>query len=237
VISVSHASDERSRRRNFECLTLKHPRTIGQRMRGFNVAAFDGQSDRSRADAEEPSGFVQIHPSLRDPSIAVVTGDVVVRAERDHAFSSPAIATAGEEPIPIQDVGQQIVRTNACQHTNRIDDVLRCVRGTLPASSSRHAQFGMHVAFPVNDQNDLTGLGIGVDDNFVNEGSNEAFLQSDIRVRILPDGLQVRGQIFEFFSGWDHGLMVIGHVSIDALLDLADTLQRAIPASLQLVSH
>jgi hypothetical protein len=37
------------------------------------------------------------------------------------------------------------------------------------------------------------------------------------------------------FSGWDHGLTAAVHVLIDPLLDLADTLQRAIPASLQLV--
>src|SRR5213082_4201068 len=63
----------------------------------------------------------------------------------------------------------------------------------------------MHAAFPVNDQDDLTGLGIGIDDDFVNECSNEAFLQSDIRVRISPDGLKVRSQILKFVSGWDQG--------------------------------
>ena len=89
----------------------------------------------------------------------------------------------------------------------------------------------------MNDQNDLTGLGIGIDDDFVNECSNKAFLQSDIRVRIRPNGLEVRCQILEFFSGWDHGLTVAMHVLIDALLDLADPLQRRIPTTLQLVGH
>jgi len=93
----------------------------------------------------------------------------------------------------------------------------------------------MHAAFPVNDQDDLTGLGIGIDDDFVNECSNEAFLQSDIRVRISPDGLKVRGQILKFVSGWDQGLTAAVRVLLDALLDFADTLQCGIPASLQLV--
>ena len=76
----------------------------------------------------------------------------------------------------------------------------------------------MHAAFPVNDQDDLTGLGIGIDDDFVNECSNEAFLQSDIRVRIPPDRLEVRCQMLECFSGGDHGLTAAVHVLIDALL-------------------
>jgi hypothetical protein len=110
------------------------------------------------------------------------------------------------------------------------------MRGTLPASSARHSQFGTNRAFPVNDQNDLTAsLGVGIDDDFVNECSNQAFLQSDIRVRIPPDRLEVRGQMLECFSGGNHGLTAAVHVLIDALLDLVDALQGGIPASLQLV--
>lgn len=201
VIAVSHASDQRGGARNCERRTMKHPRTIRQGMSGFDVASLDGQPEGSRTDPEDASGFLQIHPSFGRSAIAIVASDVVVNAERNHAFSSPAIATAGKEPISIQDVREQIVRTNPCQHANRFDDVLRRVRGTLPASSSRHSQFGMHAAFPVNDQDDLTGLGIGIDENFVNQCSNEAFLQSDICARIVPDGLKVRSQIRKFVSG------------------------------------
>jgi hypothetical protein len=235
VISAPHASDERRRRWSFERLTMKHPRAIRQGMSGFDFASLNGQPERSRTDPEDASAFVQIHPPFRGPSIAIVASDVVVAAERDHPFSRPPIATPGEEPIPIQYVREQIVRTNPCQHAYRLDDVLRRVRGTLPASSSRHAQFGMNRAFPVNDQNDFTGLGIAIDNDFVNECSNEPFLQSDIRVRIPPDRLEVRCQSLEFFSSGDDGLTAAVHVLIDALLDLADTLQGGIPASLQLV--
>ena len=156
-------------------------------MCGFDFTSLDGQPERSRTDAEDAGGFGQIHPPFSGSSIAIAASDVVVAAERDHPFSSPAISTPSEEPIPIQDVGEQIVGTNARQDAYGINDVLRRVRGTLPPSSSRHSQFGMHAAFPVNDQNDLTGLGIGIDDDFVNECSNDAFLQTDIRVRMPPD--------------------------------------------------
>jgi hypothetical protein len=80
VISAPHASDERGRRWSFERLTMKYPRAIRQRMSGLDFATLDGQPERSRADTDEPSRFVQIHPTFRDPSIAVVTRDVVVGA-------------------------------------------------------------------------------------------------------------------------------------------------------------
>jgi len=236
-MSVPHARDQRGRAWSFERLTLKHPRAIRQGMGGFDFASLDSQPERSRTDPEDSSGFVQIHPSFRHSSIAFVTSDVMVAAERDDSFASPAIPTPGEESIPIQDVRQQIVRTNPRQHTYCIDDVLRRVRGTLPASSSRQSQFGMNAAFPVNDQNDLTSIGIAINDDFVNECSNEALFQSDVRLRIPPDGLKVRCQTLKFFSGWDHDLTAAVNVLLDAPLDLADTLQRGIPASLQLVRH
>jgi hypothetical protein len=81
VIAVAHASNARGRRWSFERLTMKHPRAIGQRVSGFDVAALDGQPERSRADAEDPRRFVQIHPPLSRPSIAIVTSDVVVGTE------------------------------------------------------------------------------------------------------------------------------------------------------------
>jgi hypothetical protein len=237
VIAVAHASDQRGGARSYERWTLKHPRAVRQGMRGIDFAALDGQPERSRADAEDSSSLGQVHPAFGSSSIAIVTSDVVVGAERDHPFSSPAIPTPREKPIPIQYVRDQIVRADPRQYAYGIDDVLRRVRGTLSPSSSWHSQFGMHAAFPVNDQDDLTGVGIGIDDDFVNECSNETFLQAHIRLRIPPDGLEVRCQRLEFFSGWHHGLTAAVHVSIEALFDLADTLQRGIPASLQLVSH
>ena len=124
VISVSHASDQRCSAWSFERLTMKHPRAIRQGMNGFDLAALDGQPERSRAEAEDPRGFGQIHPSFSRPSIAIVTSDVVVRAERDDPFASPAIPTPGAEPIPIQDVGNQIIRTDSRERPHGVDDVL-----------------------------------------------------------------------------------------------------------------
>ena len=81
VISVAHASDQRGGRWSLERLTLKHPRAIRQGMGGVDFASLDGQPERSRTDPEDASGFVQIHPSFRGPSIAIVTSDLVMGAE------------------------------------------------------------------------------------------------------------------------------------------------------------
>ena len=123
VMSVPHASDERGSAWSFERLTLKHPRAVRQGMSGFDFTSLNGQPERSRTHPEHASRFVQIHPSFRGPSIAIVTRDLVVGAKRDHPLASPAIPTSSEEPIPIQDVREQIIRTNPRQHAYRIDDV------------------------------------------------------------------------------------------------------------------
>jgi hypothetical protein len=95
----------------------------------------------------------------------------------------------------------------------------------------------MDAALPVNHQNDFAGVGIDINDDFVNECSDEAFLQPDISTRPIPDSLQIRRQVLEFFSGGDHGLTSALYVLFDALLDLADMLQGLIPTSFQLVRH
>jgi hypothetical protein len=95
----------------------------------------------------------------------------------------------------------------------------------------------MHPALPVNDQDDLAGVGIYIHDDFLNECSNEAFLQSEIGVRTVPDGLQVRGQILELVSGGDYDLTLALDVPVDAVLDFSNMLQRLIPAPFQFVSH
>ena len=168
MISVPYAGDQRGRDWSVEHTTLKHPRSIAQGMVPFDLASLDGKPEGSRTDAEHASRFVQIHPSFRFASLSIVTRDVMVGAKRDHSFSRPAIPTPREEPIPIQDVRQQIIRTDPRQYAHRFDDVLRRLRAVLTPSSSRQSQLGMDAALPVNHQNDFAGVGIDIHDDFVN---------------------------------------------------------------------
>jgi len=56
-------------------------------MGGVEVASLDREPERSRTDPEDASGFAEIHPSFRGPSILIVARDLVVGAERDHSFA------------------------------------------------------------------------------------------------------------------------------------------------------
>src|SRR3989442_2442811 len=201
----------------------------------FDLASLDSDPEGSGTDAEGVSRLRQIHPSFCYASIAIVARDVMRRAERDHPFSRPAIATPGEEPISIQNVGQQIIGTDPRQPARRLDDVLRRLRTILTPATSRQSQLGMGATLPVNDQDDFTGSRIDIDDDFVDQGSDEAFLQPNISVRTIPDGLKVGGEILEVLSCRNDHLALTLDVLIDTAFDLANTLQRLVPAPLQLL--
>ncbi len=79
-------------------------------------------------------------------------------------------------------------------------DVLRRLGAILPTTSSREPQLGMDATFPVNDEDDFTRLRIHIDDDFVDQGADQAFLEPDIGMRAPPHGLQVRGQLVEFLA-------------------------------------
>ena len=89
-------------------------------------------------------------------------------AQRDHSFSTPAIPPSREEPIPIQYVDQQIIRTDRRQRAHRFDNVLRRLRAVLTTSPSRQSQLGMDPALLVNDEEDFARLGIHIHNNFLN---------------------------------------------------------------------
>jgi hypothetical protein len=44
----------------------------------------------------------------------------------------------------------------------------------------------MDAAFPVDDENDFAGLRVDIDDDVVDQGTNDALLQSRVGIRIIP---------------------------------------------------
>ncbi len=78
--------------------------------------------------------------------------------------------------------------------------ILRSLGAILPTTSSRDAQLGMDATFPVNEEEDFTRLRIHVDDDFVDQGAEQAFLEPHIGMRTLPHGLQVCGQPGKLFA-------------------------------------
>jgi hypothetical protein len=49
----------------------------------------------------------------------------------------------------------------------------------------------MHAALPMNNEKDFTRLGVDVDDHLLDQGADDPFLQTHIRVRAVPHRLQV----------------------------------------------
>jgi hypothetical protein len=216
---------------------VEDPRSVRQWMIRFNLTSLDGEAECSRADAERVSGFCQIHESLCLAATTIVTRDLMMGAQGRHSFSRPAIAAPGYQTVPVKGDGQHIIRTDPRQRAHGSDDVFRGVCATLTPPSSRQSQLGMRPAFPMNDEDDFTGVRIDIDDDFLDQGSDQAFLQPNISVRTFPDGIKVRRQIFKFLSGRDEDLRLILEVLVDPSFNFTDTLQRLIPASLQLVGH
>ncbi len=68
--------------------------------------------------------------------------------------------------------------SDAREHAHGFQDLGRGLRAALAAPTSRQTQLGMDAAFPVNDQDDFTGLRIYVDDHLANQCPNDALLET-----------------------------------------------------------
>lgn len=85
----------------------------------------------------------------------------MVRSQRSHTFTCPAIAVTGGELIAVENAGNQVIRGDSDQQPNRCDDVLRCGIA-LAAPTPRQAQFGMNAPRPMNQEGDLASLSIEI---------------------------------------------------------------------------
>ena len=198
----------------------------------WDFASIDGQAECAGADPEYMSSFRQIQPSLCFAPIPVVTRDLMMRAQRGHAFAGPPIPMPRQQAAPVERIGHQIIRTDVRQGAHRLHDLRSGVGAILTAPPPRQAQFGMHAAFPMNHEEDFTRLRVDVDDHLLDQGADYTFLQPHIRVRAVPRRLQVRRQMFKFLSCGCGTLLWSLEMLCDALLDLIDALQRLVPAPL-----
>src|SRR5262249_22620247 len=70
------------------------PRTVWQRVNGFDLAGFGGQPEGFRRHVQNPCGVAEVEPRL-DPIFGRrVDRNAVMRAQRRDALASPAIAIA-----------------------------------------------------------------------------------------------------------------------------------------------
>src|SRR5215467_1273960 len=110
---------------------------------------------RPHADAQEAGCLGEIHPSVQSATLWTVAGDGMLASQRRNTHLGPSIAPSGAQAVAIEHPSDVLVTTNARELTHRHHGVFRRVLVVLSASSPRQAQFGVHAAPPVNDQNNL----------------------------------------------------------------------------------
>ena len=78
----------------------------------------------------------------------------MMRPERGDPIPCPAIAVAGDQAIPVEDAGNQIIIGDENQLADGGEDVGGDTVA-LSAATPRQAQFGMNAANPMGQENDL----------------------------------------------------------------------------------
>jgi hypothetical protein len=84
----------------------------------------------------------------------------------------------------------------------------------------------------VNDERNVTSIGIDVDNNFLDEGADDAFLQAQISLGGLPRNDQVSAERPEVISVWLNRLT--DPCPLNARLDLLHRLQSCVPPTFEL---
>jgi hypothetical protein len=81
-------------------------------------------------------------------------------------------------------------------------------------------------------ENDLPCISIHIHNDLMEQGSQDAFLQTNIRLRTAPHRLQFGCQILKLFPCvWGANIPVSMDMLLDSKLDLSHSLQGLIPAT------
>jgi hypothetical protein len=85
--------------------------------------------------------LVEVEPGFGATGARTIDRTAMVRSERRHALSGPAIAMLGDELVPVEDVGDEIVVCDEREMPDGIDNIGRGAV-TLPFPTARLAQLG-----------------------------------------------------------------------------------------------
>ena len=109
-------------------------------MTRFDLARFGGEPKRLRCDAEQTRRLVQVKPWLVPIRRRPEDRDLVMRPERGDPLTCPAIAVAGQQAVPVEDAGNQIIIGDENQLPDggemSAEVLLRCPRRRLGRRSS-----------------------------------------------------------------------------------------------------
>src|ERR1700720_3633054 len=100
---------EQSSRRSVEDGTAEEPWAIRKRMDRVDLAAFGCEPKGLGANAEKRGCIGKIEPGLDAVRGWTIDRNPMVRPERCHALSGPAIAIAGNELVPVENASNEVV--------------------------------------------------------------------------------------------------------------------------------
>ena len=162
-------------------------------MNALDLAGFGGEPEGLRRNAEQARRLVQVEPWFDAVRCRAEDRDLVMRPVCGDPLPGPAIAMAGHQAVAVENAGDQIIAGDEHQLPDGRDDVGGGAVA-LAATPLRQAQFGMHAADPVDQQDDLGGFIVDIGDHFLDDGAHDALLEPGIRRRRRPDCPKVRGQ-------------------------------------------
>ena len=152
--ALACAFGDGTRRRCGENGTAEDPGTVRQRVECLDLTSFRRNPECSRRHSKKPRGIVEVKPRFDSVVSRLIDCDVVMGAERGDTLARPAIAIAGHQPIPVQDVGDEIVVGDQHQLAYGGNHIGRGA-GALPATPPGQAYLGVDPANPMDEQNDL----------------------------------------------------------------------------------
>src|SRR6516162_3945571 len=182
------------------------------------------------ADTKLCGGIAQ-----RQPLAVLLRGAVAVNTaytpQRADAMRCPGLALAGRHPHSVPLRGDVLIGPPARHAAYNGERLLGCATPMFAGSRLADAQFGMLAALPVDNEHDLTGRLIDIDDDLCDQRPHQSLARPHRCSRRLPCRREIIGQSGEV------GTYIVGSahlLSIEPLPATLDTLQRSLPRLLQL---
>src|ERR1700688_330648 len=162
--------------------------------------------------------------------------NVVVIAQALNTSLIPSFVVTAMVAKSIKSSSYMGVRLNHCQLSNQFHDILIRGIGVVTDFILADLQFRMHTADPMDLHLDHCTAVIDIDDDFIDERSNDSLLQFDRCGNIVPYGMQMGAQskraIALLFAQRYPGL----RFGLKTRFGLRDLSQRRIPPCFQLRS-
>ena len=204
-------------------------------MQRRDFLAFSSPPQGLGTDIRKDTRLIQSHPSFRLLALRRVSGDLPAVPGCGHRLLRPKVAATGPFTILRQVSSDQTVWKDSGEHFNRLDRGSWSMATVLASTTSGNRQFGVNTAFPVNHQLNGTSTRINVRQNLFDHGSEDALLESNVGVGMVPELFQFSGQHHQFLLRRQFRFSALSLLFLDPRLQLAESLQSLIPPTFQFI--